>query len=254
MLSFATVYRRTFLQLTAMSMLARCAESPAAPAADGFFHARPKVPAKRAGRTAQPERLGLAIERDGLFYAPAVSANAPLLLWLHGATQSGSHAMPRLLEHADRTGTIVVAPDSREVTWGVVSGDEDADVAFIDRALDKIFARYPVDAARVCIAGFSDGASAALSWGLLNGDLFSGIAAFSPGFIRLTSRPRGEPRIFISHGLKDQILPVERCGRRIALGLEDAGYEVKYEEFDGDHTVPPDIRARGLAWLLEPRS
>jgi predicted esterase len=244
--------RREFLQLATMSLLARCAESPAAmTSSDGFFHARPQTPVKPAGKTAQPQRLGIGIERDGLFYAPA-AANAPLLLYLHGATGSATQAMPRLIADADRLGMIVVAPDSREYTWGMVSGDESADVAFIDRALDRIFAKYSVDPKRIGIAGFSDGASAALSWGLLNGDLFTGIAAFSPGFISLSSKPRGMPRIFISHGVNDQILPIDRCGRRLARGLQDAGFAVQYEEFDGDHTVPPDIRAKGLEWALSP--
>ena len=41
-----------------------------------------------------------------------------------------------------------------------------------------------VDRQRVCASGFSDGASYALSLGAANGDLFTHIAAFSPGFMR----------------------------------------------------------------------
>ena len=36
----------------------------------------------------------------------------------------------------------------------------------------------------MCASGFSDGASYALSLGAANGDLFTHIAAFSPGFMR----------------------------------------------------------------------
>ena len=43
------------------------------------------------------------------------------------------------------------------------------------------------------IAGFSDGASVALAWGLMNGDLFPNIAAFSPGFIQLSGPATGSP-------------------------------------------------------------
>jgi poly(3-hydroxybutyrate) depolymerase len=41
-----------------------------------------------------------------------------------------------------------------------------------------------VDPQRICVSGFSDGASYALSLGLANGDLFTHVAAFSPGFMR----------------------------------------------------------------------
>ena len=190
------------------------------------------------------------MQRDGFFYVPPQSKNAPVLLFLHGATGSGERAIQRFIDYANRTGTIVIAPDSREHTWGVVLDDDRADTRILDLALDKIFKRYSVDAKRVVIGGFSDGASAALTWGLLNGDLFSGVAAFSPGFLRLDTAPAGKPKVFISHGTEDSILPIDRCGRRVARILKDAGYTVNYQEFEGEHTVPPEIRDLGLAWLM----
>lgn len=240
--------RRTFLKL-AMVMTAHCAKSPSA-LPDGLLHARPQSAPPSPLTTPHPQRLGLASDRDGYFYAPPRHHNAPVVLYLHGATGSGERAIGRFTEFADRTGAIVVAPDSREYTWGLVTSDEDADLAFIDRALNKIFASCSVDARRIAVAGFSDGASAALSWGLLNGDLFCGAAAFSPGFIHLSAEPHGRPKVFISHGTQDSILPIDRCGRRIARALESAGYDVNYKEFDGEHTVPPEIRDTGLTWLL----
>jgi predicted esterase len=40
------------------------------------------------------------------------------------------------------------------------------DVALIDQALSEIFNRYMVDASRLALGGFSDGASYALALGL----------------------------------------------------------------------------------------
>jgi phospholipase/carboxylesterase len=239
--------RRTFLKLAMVT--AACAKPPAA-LPDGLLHARPQSAPPSPLTTPRPQRLGLASGRDGSFYAPPRHHDAPVLLYLHGATGSGERAIARFTDYAERTGTIVVAPDSREYTWGLVTSDEDADLAFIDRVLNKVFASCSVDARRIAVAGFSDGASAALSWGLLNGDLFCGIAAFSPGFIHLTAEPHGQPKVFISHGTQDPILPIDRCGRRIAGALKSAGYDVNYQEFDGEHTVPPEIRDTGLTWLL----
>jgi predicted esterase len=99
---------------------------------------------------------------------------------------------------------------------------------------------FGIDPARIAIAGFSDGASYALSLGLINGALFSHIIAFSPGFA-LPTRSEDAPSIFISHGREDAVLPIERCGRRIAVRLRGLGHSVAYREFAGGHVVPADI-------------
>jgi len=256
--------RRDLLRLVlfgAPVLLTRCMESTQAvppEALNGRLHARvdPSSSARALVPTSQPLPLRLGTPRDGFFYVPASagkSTRAPLMVFLHGATGTGGRAIQRLLPHADATGTIIVAPDSRDETWGSVTGDEGPDLDFIDAALEKMFQSYAIDASRIGIAGFSDGASAALSLGLVNGDLFSAIAAFSPGFLHLSSPATGTPRIFISHGTSDPILPIERCGRRIALELRSAGYSVEYREFDGEHTVPDDIRAAAFRWFTAVR-
>jgi phospholipase/carboxylesterase len=58
--------------------------------------------------------------------------------------------------------------------------------------------------------------------------------------------------MFISHGRQDRVLPIERCGRRVARVLRDTGYAVEYLEFDGGHDVPADVVTAALAWLSEP--
>ncbi len=73
-----------------------------------------------------------------------------------------------------------------------------------------------------------------------NGDLFTDVLAFSPGFMAPALRV-GAPRFFVSHGTRDGVLPIERCSRRIVPQLERMGYGVTYREFDGGHTVPPEI-------------
>jgi predicted esterase len=107
----------------------------------------------------------------------------------------------------------------------------------IDAALETIFETFAVDPQRIAIGGFSDGASYALSLGLTNGDLFGSVLAYSPGFM-VPSRQVGRPRLFISHGREDNVLPIDRCSRRIVPMLEHAGYEVRYHEFSGGHVVP----------------
>jgi predicted esterase len=61
---------------------------------------------------------------------------------------------------------------------------------YLDQALQHVFETYSIDPGRVGLGGFSDGASYALSLGVANGDLFSHIIAFSPGFMRPPAQVR----------------------------------------------------------------
>jgi predicted esterase len=169
-----------------------------------------------------------------------VGRGAPLVVLLHGAGGDARATLDLLRGLADATGIILLAPTSRKYTWDVVVGGYGPDVEAIDRALEETFSRYAVDPARLAVGGFSDGASYALSLGINNGDLFTDVLAFSPGFMA-PSVSVGTPRFFVSHGRRDSVLPIERCSRRIVPRLERAGYEVTYREFDGGHTVPPEI-------------
>jgi phospholipase/carboxylesterase len=121
-------------------------------------------------------------------------------------------------------------------------------VDFIDQALDLVFLRYAVDPTRVVAEGFSDGASYALALGLLNGDLFTHVMAFSPGFLTQGAR-RGRPRLFVSHGIHDNVLPIDLCSGTIVKELRGDQYDVRYTEFDGGHGVPDEIAVGALAWL-----
>ena len=220
-----------------------------APANAGHLSSRPGPPTELAPSGLQ--QLGLGDERDGLLYVPAgysPDRPAPLILLLHGAGGTASGGLWPLQEHADREGLILLAIDSRGPTWDVIRGGYGPDVQFVDRALAHAFARCAVDPARVAIGGFSDGASYALSLGLTNGDLFTHIVAFSPGFAAPADEV-GRPRIYVSHGVHDDVLPIDRCSRRLVPMIQNAGYDVRYREFDGPHTIPPEIAREALDWF-----
>lgn len=174
---------------------------------------------------------------------------APLILCLHGAGSSGHDAIQPFRRPADDHGILLLAPDSRDLTWDATKGNFGADVEFIDLALQAAFDGRSVDPGRVAIAGFSDGGSYALALGLANGELFTHIIAFSPGTLRSTTR-EGKPRVFISHGSNDLILPSVRCSRRIVSRLEREDYDVRFTEFTGEHAVPADISQAAVEWFL----
>jgi len=235
----------------AAAIAAACGSSPTDggdPTA-GRLQARPAPPTGSVSPGLQP--LDLESGRDGLLYVPAgyrADQPAPLVLMLHGAGGSAQGGLRPFQPLADAAGLILLAPDSRDVTWDLVRRGFGVDVAFIDRALAQTFGRVAVDSARVAVAGFSDGASYSLSLGLTNGDLFGRVIAFSPGFME-PARRRGRPPLFVSHGTRDDILPIDACSRPIVRALLRDGYDVHYREFNGPHTVPAEIASEAAAWL-----
>jgi len=146
-------------------------------------------------------------------------------------------------------GVIMIAPSSEDRTWDAILGQSFAgDCERIDRALTEVFRHCAVDPHRLAIAGFSDGATYALSLGVVNGDLFTHIIAYSPGFMIPGDR-HGRAQVYISHGRNDPILPFERCGQRLATELKHDGYPVEFVPFDDGHAVPPEIAQRATRWF-----
>ena len=221
---------------------------------EGRLRARP-VQEVGAAAPVGLQSLGLGVTRgDYLLHVPETyqtASPAPLMLWLHGA---GGHACdflsPEQQSQADAAGMLLLVPTSKEYTWDVIvgRGRYGPDVAAIDRALESMFRRYAIDPTRIAVGGFSDGASYALSLGITNGDLFTYVLAFSPGFM-LPAGQRGSPRIFVSHGTLDGVLPIDRCSRKIVPQLRHAGYGIRYREFEGDHAVPPDVTREAVGWF-----
>jgi phospholipase/carboxylesterase len=171
----------------------------------------------------------------------------PLVVALHGAGGSGAGA-GFAFRQADAFGFIVLAPDSRDWTWDSILG-HGQDEEFLAAAFQSTVERCSVDRRRLALAGFSDGASHVLSIGIAAGDVFGHLLAFSPGLMRPPDA-RGKPRIFISHGTADQTMPIDVTSRRFVPRLKAIGYDVTYREFEGRHTLPPDIAHDAFDWFI----
>lgn len=225
---------------------------PAVPNDDGPARLRFR-PRPASGRIdAGDGPLGVGTDRDGVLYVPDIAERgAPCLVLLHGAMGTGRRELRAVVAAADRYGVVVVAPDSRGATWDIIFMQQfGPDIEFLDLVLEHVAVHLDVDMDRLALGGISDGASYALSVGLANGDVFGSVIAFSPGFA-VVPAPHGEPRVFVSHGVHDPILPIDTCSRRLVPSMADAGYHVTYAEFDGGHEVPPPVADRAFRWWLE---
>lgn len=207
----------------------------------------PTAPGLRTLRTGAGDRAAL------LHVPPSLADGAPatLVLALHGAGGDAPAGLTPLLPLADANRLLLLAISSRGATWDAVQGRWGHDVRQIDRRLTEVFASFRVDLTRLVVSGFSDGASYALSVGLANGDLFTHVIAFSPGFIPAGPRV-GMPGIYVSHGRQDDVLPIDSTTRRIVPGLRASGHPLRVYEFDGPHAVPRVVAQDAVRWLLDP--
>lgn len=263
-----TLTRRRFCYGVASSFGCGCASVGCQATSDGSVVEASSITARPASQktslSAGTRELRLGGARDGLIRVPDVGGHLPLVVLLHGASGRSASFLESLASVIDFLPAVILAPDSAGRTWDALSTEPQTlldmvsarrrfagfgqDVRFLNNALEYVFANVAVDPERIAIGGFSDGATYALSLGLMNGDLVKKVVAFSPGFT-LDGLRRGRPAVFISHGRADRILPIDRCSRRIVRELKGE-YDVTYREFEGGHRVPEDIAREALAWAV----
>ena len=199
-------------------------------------------------------QLDLGGDRDGFLYVPenySPDRAMPMLVALHGAGGSSSN-WSSYRYRAEERDMIVLAIDSRLRTWDLILGNYGDDLQFLNRALKHTFLRCNIDQEHIALGGFSDGATYALSLGISNGDLFSHLIGYSPGYVISVDPLVGKPKIYISHGTSDSVLPVQGSRENIVPTFINNGYEVTYNEFDGGHQVPATISEAALDWFLGP--
>ena len=224
-------------------------QQPAENSRHGRLTARLCRPLAASTRAGLLRFEGPAGELVALAYVPGPVDERPypLVLLLHGAGASPRQGLDLLLPAADEHRLLLVAPKSVSGTWDLIVDGFGPDVRRLDRVLDEVLDSHPVE--RMMIGGFSDGASYALSIGLTNGDLFDAVLAFSPGFAAPLVA-HGKPRVFVSHGTDDRVLPIGSCSRQLVPALQALDYPVTYEEFDGGHDVPERVVDRAVSWML----
>jgi predicted esterase len=235
--------RREFLKsAAALSALAACSEGTNEPEERiAELTSRPRT----VTRTLQVGTTRMVVGDTSVVVELPSSALAktavPMLMFMHGANRAVEPFMDAYRPVAEKYGVMVVMPYAVRGTWDAVyTSGFGRDVVAIDAILKWLFGTVTVDASRLAMSGFSDGATYALGLGRANGDLFTRIVAHSPGFM-LDVTNVGKPPIVISHGTNDSVLPYDNARYTIYPALRSMGYDVDFRTFDGGHAVPLSV-------------
>jgi phospholipase/carboxylesterase len=198
----------------------------------------------------RPPHLPLATSVDGP--APAHAAGVVVFLHGRGVTIAGAAGIVAQLRRVglppDFAVVLMEGPFSSGLghSWGDTAEEQATSRARVRSRLSDLLGESGPPPARVVIAGFSQGAGVAID--LAVEDLRIGaLASFSPCLSMLRGQlpKREDVRVLLAHGAHDARCPVEES-RSLARVLESAHKPAQYIEFDGGHTVPPEV-VRALA-------
>ena len=113
-----------------------------------------------------------------------------------------------------------------------------------------------IPAARIVLAGFSQGCAMALLTGLLHRERLGGIAGLS-GYLPLADRVASERSeagrstpVFLAHGWQDEVIEFARS-QKSAQALRALGCEVEWHEYPIGHSVCMEEIRDLNAWLLK---
>ncbi len=121
---------------------------------------------------------------------------------------------------------------------------------FIDEAINA----YPIDKEKVTLIGFSQGAILSYAVALTYPEKIQRVAALS-GYLNADiiekdfhHKDISKLRFFISHGMVDQVIPVE-WARKAPEFLKTLGLETEYHEYPVGHGVAPQNFYDLLNWI-----
>lgn len=107
------------------------------------------------------------------------NSKVPMMVFMHGGSDNPSEAadMSKFHEVGEEEGFITVYPwgsDSASWNCNLVESGKD-DVAFLEALINYMKKHYPVDAGRIYLSGFSNGAGQAQVFAMLHPEMIAGI-------------------------------------------------------------------------------
>ena len=110
----------------------------------------------------------------------------------------------------------------------------------VDKLLDtlKEFDKSKISLKKTVLLGFSQGAAMALDVGLR---LDIGLVISCSGYSHPQLNPFKNNPVLLSHGLRDEVVPVE-ASREISIRLgESSNFNIELYEYDCSHTIHPEF-------------
>ena len=204
------------------------------------------IPDERIDVQGNAYHLALSVP---LTYQPAKGYG--LVVCLHGAGFTGDVYLERwqarLGEHY-----VLACPTIPMGAWFTRDAEE-----LVLATIRSVQRRYHIDPDRVFLTGMSNGGIGAWVIGMHDAPLFAGIAPMASGLdhvmMPFLANLRSTP-IYIIHGAKDQVMPVE-FSRAITQELTKLGYPFVYREHDrehpmaGGHYFPREELPELITWL-----
>jgi phospholipase/carboxylesterase len=196
------------------------------------------------------EHRGVLLTPDPI--DPAV--RYPLITVLHGAGRQDEMLVKACRDEPAKRQALFFVPRSLAMTWDLIAGGGRPDLDFLEFAYDLIYRRFPIDANRQALIGYSDGASYALSIGLSNPRIFRAILGWAAGFLAFddTFVDADDPRpdILLEYGTQDEIFSFEQVALAMRTSLEDAGYTVEFRADEGGRHWPSGyFQGEALDWF-----
>lgn len=183
------------------------------------------------------------------------SAHPPLLLLLHGygsneadLTSLADELPPEFLVLSVRAPRILAKGsyawfDIDFSSGTPVNDKEQAEESrlILKEFIDGVAKDFSVDAARIYMLGFSQGAIMSYSIALTFPGLIRGVAALSGRILKeirsgVTNKGNEELKIFIGHGTEDTVLRID-FAREAKTYLESIGITPEYHEYGVGHSI-----------------
>lgn len=192
-----------------------------------------------------------------------------LLLLLHGRGDTAEHFLESVEDWrgedfilaAVETPYVLALPGGRNgrcwAPWE--SGKDNTKAAYqlsattVERALKFLKENYPVDAKKVYLLGFSEGAFMAAHCGLRYADQISGTIVISgghdPSLVAEEDFAKAKGiRILVAHGTSDAVVPYG-TGKKFVEALVSHGVKHEFFPFEGGHSIPQVVRDGVYGWM-----
>ncbi len=164
-------------------------------------------------------------------YDPALAY--PLIVCLHGAGFNGDSYIDRWQSRLGEK-SLLVCPSMRGGAWWSSEGE-----ALVLAVLEAVTSRYHVDAKRIFLTGMSNGGIGAYLLGMLHADRFSAISPMAGGIpdeIFPYLKNFSSTALYIIHGAKDSVMPVE-LSRKASKYMKKEGIPHVYREHQREHRI-----------------